>query len=198
LPVPSTWHLRWITASAWAKNRTSGSQGTGIHNPPLDRLVRDLARSDLGKFLTGGELKAYEARGKPAKKSVDAFHAVGQQGFIQGKDKVLNKGIADTLRECLPKLGTVPSSIQVEKQLDFCSLIPDISLHYLDSVLCAEFHWRNGDFLRTANRSATAQYILKKLRDYARQLGWTADRRISIRRSSLPHAKCEIQGRQRP
>jgi len=147
----------------------------GIPNPTADRLARDLARADFGKFLTGGEMKAYEARGKPAKKSVEAFQTIAAQGFVQGKDKALNKGVAEALRTCLPKLSVNPSDIQVEKQLDFCRLIPDISLHYPDNVLCAEFHWRNGNFLSTSNRSATAQYILKKLRDYCRQLGWTAD-----------------------
>jgi hypothetical protein len=150
-------------------------ESAGVPNPTVDRLVRDLGRSDLGKFLTGEEMKAYEARGKPAKKSVEAFRAVGGQGFIQGKDRQLNKAVARGLENCLPRLEVHPDKLEVEKQLDFCPLIPDIALHFSDNVLCVEFHWRNGDFLRSSNRSATAQYVLKKLRDYCRQLGWVAD-----------------------
>jgi hypothetical protein len=147
----------------------------GINNPDRGRLVRDLSRSDFGKFLAGTEMKAYEARGTPAQKSVEAFRKVGELGFIQGKDKVLNKNLADALRDCLPKLGVELSSIDVEKQLDFCGLIPDSAIHMPSGVQCIEYHWRNADFLTAKYRSTTAQYILKKIRDYVRQLGWTKD-----------------------
>jgi hypothetical protein len=37
------------------------------------------------------------------------------------------------------------------------------------------YTWRRGDFLVSANRSNVAQYVLTKLQNYVRQLGWTKD-----------------------
>jgi hypothetical protein len=147
----------------------------GVSSTAITQIVRDLSRSDFGKFLSGIEMKAYEARGTPAQKSVEAFRRVGDLGFIQGRDKILNRAIAAALRECLPRLRIEISKVEVEQQLDFCPLIPDNSIYLVNGVQCIEYHWRNGDFLKSKNRSSTAQYMLKKIRDYVRQLGWTAD-----------------------
>lgn len=153
-------------------------ENSGVKNISVARIARDLSRSDFGKFLLGEEIRAYEARGTPAQSSVKAFRSVGELGFIQGKDKKLNAAAGAALETCLPTIGTTgvqADRVSVEEQLDFCSLLPDNALYISDSVVCVEYHWRNGDFLQPRNRSAAAQYILKKLRDYARQLGWTAD-----------------------
>ena len=140
------------------------------------QVVRDLSRSDFGKFLSGIEMKAYESLEAPQhEKSVEAFRKVGALGFIQGKDKILNRAIADALKYCLPKLGIEVSQVEVEKQLDFCALIPDNAIYNINGVQCIEYHWRNGDFLKSGNRSSTAQYMLNKIRDYVRQLEWIAD-----------------------
>lgn len=147
--------------------------GTGV--PSTQRLVRDLSRSDFGKHLTGTTVHAYESRGTPAQSSVAAYQEVAKLGLIQGKDKLLNQATGKALNDFLPELGISIERVDVEKRLEFCSLIPDNAVYLQTGVLCLEYHWRAGDYLVSRNRSGTAQYILKKLRDYARQLNWTAD-----------------------
>lgn len=146
-----------------------------VRSPSTSRLVRDLSRSDFGKHLTGTEVHAYESRGTPAQSSATAYRAVAELGLIQGKDKLLNEAIGNALNDCLPELGVEVERIEVEKQLDFCSLIPDNAIHLSTGVICLEYHWRAGDFLTSRSRSSLAQYILKKLREYTRQLQWTSD-----------------------
>ena len=54
-------------------------------------------------------------------------------------------------------------------------LVPDNAVFYADNVQCIEYTWRKGEFLASRTRSAVAQYILDKLRNFARELGWTGD-----------------------
>jgi hypothetical protein len=63
--------------------------------------------------------------------------------------------------------------VQAETGLGFVPLIPDNAVVHDESVLCIEYAWRAGEFLTTGNRSTIAQYILTKLRNYARELGWS-------------------------
>jgi hypothetical protein len=62
-----------------------------------------------------------------------------------------------------------------ETALPFCGLIPDNAFFFEDRVQCIEYTWRKGDFLASSRRSDVAQYILGKLQNYVRQLGWTTD-----------------------
>jgi len=72
--------------------------------------------------------------------------------------------------------GIQIEEVNSEKALDFCpGIIPDNSVIYTDTVFCIEYTWRKGDYLANKNRSAVAQYILTKLRNYARELGWFVD-----------------------
>src|SRR5690606_19611597 len=137
------------------------------------RGVRDLNRSDLGKLLCGTELTRFEARGTPGDEAAAAFQLLAEQGFNLGKDKNLNGIMRDAI-EALLKDNSVPFvRATSEKALPFCSLIPDNAFFFEDHVQCVEFTWRKGDFLASSRRSDVAQYILGKLQNYVRQLGWT-------------------------
>lgn len=150
-------------------------QGNGVRQPGISRLNRDIERSDVGKYLAGDPIRAYEARGTPAKLSVKAFAAVAKAGFVYGKDKALNEGFASAMAAYLKHRNVKHDKVTAEKQLSFCGLIPDNALYMETGVQCIEYHWRTGDFLVSANRAEVASYILKKIRDYVRQLEWTKD-----------------------
>lgn len=150
-------------------------EGMGWRSRGGELLASTLFNTDFGKFVLGKEIRAYEARGTPAGRSLDAYKAIAAYGLTQGKDKELNGAVAAAIGAALGTVSHDIKNIKSEKKLDFCSLIPDNSIYSPDGVLCVEYHWRSDDYLIAKNRSNCAQYILKKLRDYARQLGWTAD-----------------------
>lgn len=128
-------------------------------------------RSDFGKLLKGTSAAAAEGRGNPGK-AFEAFRCVAERvGFTSGKDKKLNLAFGRYLQDNEVSLGEV----SVETKIETAPLIPDISLRSENYVTCMEFHWRSRDFLVSANRSEVAQYVLSKLRSYARGLGWTSD-----------------------
>ncbi|MDB0528266.1 hypothetical protein LBW56_16385 [Ralstonia solanacearum] len=139
------------------------------------RGVRDLRRSDLGKLLSGVELSRFEARGTPGDDALAAFQLLAESGFNLGRDKNLNKIMATGIEATLKDAEVPFERVTSEEKLAFCGLIPDNAVYDQDRVLCVEYTWRKGDFLSTSNRSAVAGYILEKLRNYARQLGWTND-----------------------
>jgi hypothetical protein len=149
--------------------------GVGIKAPGIGRLNRDVARTDLGKFLQGVDIRAYEARGTPAKVSVDAYKKLAARGFTYGKDKLLNKAFCPALKDFLSDQSTAPERIVSEQALGFVSLLPDSAIYRADGVTCLEYHWRTGEFLRQANRAEVASYVLRKTRDYVRQLAWVTD-----------------------
>lgn len=149
--------------------------GNGVRQPGTSRLNRDIERSDVGKYLGGDPIRAYEARGTPAKLSVKAFAAVAKAGLVYGKDRPLNEAFASAMDDYLKHREVKHDQVTAEKQLSFCSLIPDNALYMESGVQCIEYHWRKGDFLVSANRSEVASYVLKKVRDYVRQLEWTKD-----------------------
>ena len=138
------------------------------------RAVRDLERCDVGKFLAGLPMSRNEAQGTPATASVEAFKALAANGLNGAKDKKYNKIIGEAFSRLLEKHQRDVLSVSAEKKLEFAPLIPDLSIDLPEYIQCVEFAWRQGDFLST-KRSVVAAYILEKLRNYARELGWSPD-----------------------
>lgn len=129
-------------------------------------------RSDFGRLLQGTASAAAEIRGNPAADATAAFALLSEHiGFSSGQDKKLNNALGDFLTQAQSSLGEV----RVEQKADGMPLIPDLSLSVDEHVTCVELHWRSGDFLVSANRSAIAQYVLTKLKHYAVELGWVSD-----------------------
>ena len=136
------------------------------------RGVRDLLRSDLGKFLINAPMSRFEARGTPGDEAAAAFQLLAESGFNLGKDKKLNELMATSIAQLLKDSEIPYERITAEEKLQFCPLIPDNAVYFEGRVQCVEYTWRKGDFLSSNNRSSVAQYILTKLQNYARELGW--------------------------
>lgn len=136
------------------------------------RGIRDLLRCDLGKFLTNAPMSRFEARGTPGDEATAAFQLLAEDGFNLGKDKKLNYLMGVGLGLLLNDSKVSYDRISAEEKLLFCPLIPDNAVYFENRVQCIEYTWRKGDFLASGNRSAVAQYILTKLQNYARELGW--------------------------
>jgi len=150
----------------------------GIARAGPSKAVRDLGRTDVGKLLRGEVVSRSEGRGKPAKEATAAFQLLSERGFNLGKDKKLNAIMAEAWKALLSDgrdAAEPPIVVDCEKLLEFCKLIPDNAIVYEDSVVAIEYTWRKGDFLASTNRSTVAQYILVKLQNYARELGWSQD-----------------------
>ena len=86
----------------------------------------------------------------------------------------MNAIFGDAFGELLKRNSINYINVKSEEILEFAPLIPDSRVEFDDYYLCIEFVWRSGDFLQT-KRSVVAQYVLTKLRNYARELKWTAD-----------------------
>jgi hypothetical protein len=141
-----------------------------------ERKVNEyLGRTDLGRFLLGTSRAAYEMRGKPPEEAREALIKLGKRGYTYGRDKIHNKALRAALRGFLNKEQPNSAMVHAEEKLDFAELIPDNWVDRKQNVVCLEYTWRNGDFLRKGNRSGAAQYILEKLKSYATSLGWVAD-----------------------
>ena len=136
------------------------------------RGSRDLLRCDLGKFLSNMPMPRFESRGTPGDEATAAFQLLAEDGFNLGQDKKLNQIMVNGVAQLLDNAEIPYSQITSEKKLQFCPLIPDNAIYLDDRVQCIEYTWRKGDFLASGNRSTVAQYILTKLRNYARELGW--------------------------
>ena len=139
------------------------------------RGVRDLLRCDLGKFITDVPMSRFETRGTPGDEAAAAFQLLAEDGFNLGKDKKLNQLMAKGVTLLLEETQIPYSRITSEEKLPFCPLIPDNAAYLNDRVQCIEYTWRKGEFLSSGNRSAVAQYILTKLQNYARELGWVGE-----------------------
>jgi len=139
------------------------------------RAVRDLSRCDIGKLLVGAPMSRFESRGTPADEGGAAFQLLAEAGFNLGKDKKLNQLMASGIKALLDDSKVDYGDITVEKKLSFCPLIPDNAVHKDNIVQCIEYTWRKGEFLESGNRSNVSQYILTKLKNYARELGWVTD-----------------------
>ncbi|WP_156757412.1 hypothetical protein [Actinokineospora pegani] len=133
------------------------------------------SRSDIGRHLLGERRSSYETRGNPGENSRIAFGLLVESGYIRnGRDKQLNKSLAVGLHSSLETVRE-KFDVKAEKKIEFAPIIPDVSFENERLVHCVEFAWRAGDFLRPANRSDAATYILNKLRNYARSMEWTTD-----------------------
>lgn len=144
----------------------------GVAKRAAAKVIRDIQRTDLGRFLRSEDRSALESRGTPATTSLRAFRALADRGFGLARDKALNASMGKALRLYLNEAEVPCREVQVEQRLDFCPLIPDNALFFDENVLCVEYTWRKGDFLGPRSRSMVAHYILDKLRGYARELGW--------------------------
>ena len=121
-------------------------------------------KSYFGKVLTGVPTVMPDGRGRSSSETaLEAFRAIAKkEKFTSGKDKELNCAFGEFLKQN-QNSGEV---VGVEKRLEGFQLIPDISLKFEKHLTCLEFHWRAKDLLST-DKSAVAQYILKKLQTYA-------------------------------
>lgn len=136
-------------------------------------LLTTFGRSDLGRFLAGESRAAYETRGTPATTSETAFDLLADDvGFGGGRDKLANRAIANLLSSEALLQANGWDGVQPETKLPFAPIIPDIRIERPGSYLCLEFTWRKGEFLGSSSRSAVAQYLLTKLQNYGRELGW--------------------------
>ncbi|MFF0576160.1 hypothetical protein [Streptosporangium saharense] len=149
------------------------SLGTSKKSP--NELIAIMARSDVGRHLLGERRSAYETRGNPGENSRIAYSLLVSQGYIHnGKDKALNKAVAEGLHQLFTE-RSASMEMKAEKKLAFVDLIPDVIFEDEDIAHCLEFAWRSGDHLRATNRSDISTYILNKLRNYSRCMGWTDD-----------------------
>lgn len=144
----------------------------GYHKYGVVRGVRDLLRSDLGKFITDAPLSRFESRGTPGDQATAAFQLLADEGFNLGKDKGLNNIMAQGIEELLRREDIEHERVTSEEKLPFCPLIPDNAIYFDTHVQCLEFTWRKGEFLNGSKRATVAQYVLNKLQNYARELGW--------------------------
>jgi hypothetical protein len=143
----------------------------GIEESGSYKINRNISRSDLGKYLDGTANPTFETRGTPSKVSLPAFSLLAEVGFTTGRDKVLNKAILTAIEGYLKSQNRECSNFKAEKSLDFTPLIPDISFDLGNDTYCLEITWRKGDFLTTTNRANIAAYVLRKMQNYARELG---------------------------
>jgi hypothetical protein len=147
-------------------------QDVGVGRPGKE-LIDSIERSDLGRFLSGTAKPTFEARGTPSTTATPAFQLLASEhGFSAGRDKLLNRAVTDGLEYYFGEQSLLADKFLCELGLGFCPLIPDISIVQGDHVICLELCWRSGDHLTSGNRSAIAQYVLTKLRNYAREMGW--------------------------
>ncbi len=137
--------------------------------------IPDPQLSIISQFLIGESVDRFENRGTPAGEASPAYQLFAERGFNLGKDKNLNRVMADAGEQLFKRNEIGATRITSEEKLDFCGLIPDNAYYFDNYVTCIEFTWRRGDFLVSGNRSAVAQYILTKMQKYVRQLGWTTD-----------------------
>jgi len=137
-------------------------------------IEKYFVRSDPGKLLQGTSQATSVNQGNPGDKATESYQYLGEMyGFNAGKDKPLNRALADHLRYLSLK-GTLPSAeVSVETRIPFVHpIIPDVMLDDATDTNCLELHWRTGEFLTTGNRSEVAQYVLSKLKSYALGLEW--------------------------
>ncbi|WP_405937606.1 hypothetical protein OG338_13730 [Streptomyces sp. NBC_00726] len=135
-------------------------------------IVRNVKRSDFGKYLLGIAMSTYETRGTPSSVSSPAFDRLAERGFTHGADKELNKAVLQALKAFLEANGVEASEFRAEEKMSFTPLIPDTSFILDNEAVCLEYTWRSGDYLTNKNRAAISAYILGKLQNYARELGY--------------------------
>jgi len=133
------------------------------------------ARSDLGRHLVGEERSVGETRGNPAESARAAFAPVASElGFDNARDKALNRAFAEAIAAFLNPTGREPAAppVACETKPGFAPLVPDNFIEHADSVHCIGYTWRQSEFMVPKNRATTAEYILKRLQGYVREMGW--------------------------
>ncbi|MEO3764593.1 hypothetical protein [Streptomyces sp. B8F3] len=135
-------------------------------------VSRNLGRSDFGKYLLGTATSTYETRGTPSHVSTPAFDLLSERGFTHGADKELNKAVLEAVKGFTEVNGMEAGEFKAEERMEFAPLIPDTSFVVNGEAICIEYTWRSGDYLTNKNRAAIAVYILQKLQNYARELGY--------------------------
>ncbi|MEU0968462.1 hypothetical protein ABZ357_24625 [Streptomyces sp. NPDC005917] len=147
----------------------------GVRDHGATSISKALRRSDFGKYLNGTVTPTYETRGTPSAVSLPAFQLLGERGFTAGKDKELNKAVLEGIKSFLDEDKVEASAFAAETSLGFVPLIPDNSFTVGDDCVCVEYTWRKGEFLANGKRGDIAAYILQKLQNYARELGYVAE-----------------------
>jgi len=142
-----------------------------VRKGPADMRER-LDASELGQFLRGRLLPTFEYRAHPPPIAGPAFAELAKRGFTTGKDKVLNRAVASAIDDYLRRGSIGFERVSAEERLEFAPLIPDNAIYFAQNVRCLEFTWRSTDYLVPRNRSEIAIYVLDKLKNYARELGW--------------------------
>lgn len=150
-------------------------ESLGVRDHGVASISKALRRSDFGKYLNGTVTPTYETRGTPSAVSSPAFQLLGERGFTAGKDKELNKAVLEGIKAFLEEDEIKASDFKAETGLGFVPLIPDNSFTIDDDCVCVEYTWRKGEFLANGKRGDIAAYILQKLQNYARELGYVAE-----------------------
>lgn len=136
------------------------------------------SRSDVGRALLGDDRQVRETRGNPGDQKRNAFGVLVDKGLLSGGgDKLLNDGIGQSLQDFVNVSDGLAGAVHVEMKLvtGGPDIIPDIRIEEGAMRTCVEIAWRKGEFATTGRRADMAGYILRKLRAYARSLGWTVD-----------------------
>lgn len=149
----------------------------GVDSRSANQVATSMFRSDLGRFMKGEVRSAFETRGTPATTSESAYEVLADTvGFSAGRDKQANNAVNALLSEPAIVADLGWESVSSERSLpDAPGLIPDVRIDRGESLLCLELTWRKGDFLASKHRSDVAQYILGKVKNYGRELGWIVD-----------------------
>jgi energy-coupling factor transporter ATP-binding protein EcfA2 len=176
-PTPSVSCLRQFGSSATKKELLD----LRLPAPGPVSLRSTLEKADLFRFLAGERQTTAEDRGSPGGTSLAAFQLLAERGFNLGKDKSLNKSMSEAIDMFLQDGTAALDRVSAEQAVDHLTqLVPDNAAYFATGttdahVVCVEYTWRKGDFLSSSNKSSTASYVLEKLRNYSRTLGWTAD-----------------------
>lgn len=136
----------------------------------LSTAKKFMLNSPLVKQLLNKPVQFGNARGGPVKASLEkARKAYGEINAVtsnsiptnDGSDKPFNRIIAAALTDLLPQY-----KISTETQHPLLTnIIPDIMIEKSDRIVCLEFH-----YTKKTRHSAIADYVLKKLDTYMRQI----------------------------
>lgn len=134
-----------------------------------------LGRSEIGKFILGETAGSYEGRGRPPEAAAAQLSVVASDfGYQNGKDKQLNASLLRGVLDLLTSKQVTPTWSACEKAtIPGGRVIPDVSFEIDGHIYCIEPTWRTGEFVQRANKGTIAAYIMKKLRKYAEELGWS-------------------------
>lgn len=136
-------------------------------------LVSRLDRSEVGRYLRGEPRATSVGQGTPASAALKGHATLSAgQGFSAGKDKALNRALAQAFEHYWQNKGLPEANFLAEQRLLSTTLIPDVQIVESERVTALEQHWRTGDYVRAANKADMASYIMGKLKTYAQAFGW--------------------------